>query len=181
MRIAANWRTTSRVVAFLILSVLVSWHPQPVRAADSALEALPATIDGIYAIEEWHTDAGVFRPPQVDGRFILLNGAVAIILHNRIQEAKQTTTASYGSYVLSATEFSYRYEEPSVFTQTSSEITVSHKAPWEGMRSFSVSRDGDTVLLRSATEQEFLFSRAGLKYSEKGKVLRVWRRIPNSQ
>jgi hypothetical protein len=58
---------------------------------------------------------------------------------------------------------------------------VSHKAPWEGMRSFSVSRDGDTVLLRSATEQEFLFSRAGLKYSEKGKVLRVWRRIPNSQ
>ena len=42
------------------------------------------------------------------------------------------------------------------------------------MRSFSVSRDGDTVLLRSATEQEFLFSREGMKYSEKGKVVRVW-------
>ena len=181
MSIASKRRTASCVVAFLVLSAVVFWYPQPVRAADPAVEALRATIDGVYALEEWHTDTGVFRPPQVDGRFSVLHGAVVLILHNRIQEANQTTTASYGSYVLNPTKFSYRYEEPSVFTQTSSGITVSHKASWEGMRSFAASRDGETVLLRSATGEEFLFSREGFKYSQKGKVLRVWRRIPSSQ
>jgi hypothetical protein len=111
----------------------------------------------------------------------LLNGAVVTVLHNRIQESNQTTLASYGSYVLSSTEFSYRYDEPSVFTETSSGITVSRKAPWEGMRVFSASHDGETVRLRSATGEEFLFNRAGLNYSQKGTVLRVWRRIPSNQ
>jgi hypothetical protein len=144
-------RTVSGVVAFLVLSVLVFLHPQPVRAGDPDVEALRATIEGIYILEEWHTDTGVFRPPQVDGRFIVLNGAVVVFLRNRIQEANQTTTAAYGSYALKANEFSYRYEEPSVFIQTSSGITVSHKLFWEGMRSFSATRDGETVRLRSAT------------------------------
>jgi hypothetical protein len=161
--------------------------PQHARVVDRKedemrdVEALRATIDGIYVLEAWHTDAGVFRPPQVEGRFILLNGAVITVLHNRIQESNQTTLASYGSYVLNLTEFSYRYDKPSVFTQTSSGIAVSHKAPWEGMRSFAVSRDGETVRLRSATEEEFLFSRDGVKYSQSGKLLRVWRRIPSTQ
>lgn len=180
MSIPLNWRTASYAVAFVILSVMVFSSPQPVGAADPAVEALRAKIDGIYALEEWHTDTGVFRPPQVDGRFVALNGAVVVVLHNRIQRSNQTTTASYGSYVLKPTEFSYRYEEPSVFTQTSAGVTVSHKAPWEGMRSFSASRDGEAVRFRSASGEEFLFSQEGLKYSEKGKVLRVWRRISSS-
>jgi hypothetical protein len=181
MRIALNQRTASYVLAFLILSVLVLWQFQPVRAAEPDVEALRTRIEGIYILEEWHTDTGVFRPPQVEGRFILLNGAVVVFLRNRIQEAHQTTIAAYGSYVLKANEFSYRYEEPSVFTQTSSGITVSHKLFWEGMRSFSASHEGETVRLRSATGEEFLFSPAGLKYSQKGKVQRVWRRIPSVQ
>lgn len=180
MRITANRRTAFCVVTCLVLSVLVCWQPQPVRAADPAVEALRATIDGMYALEEWHTDTGVFRPPQVEGRFTVLHGAVVVVLHNRIQEANQTTNASYGSYVLNAQEFAYRYEEPSVFTQTSAGITVSHKPFWEGMRSFSVSREGETVRLLSTTGEEFLFSREGMKYAQKGKVLRVWRRIPSS-
>ena len=97
MGIASKWRAASCVVAFLLLSVLVFWHPQPVRAADPDVEAVRAIIDGMYALEEWHTDAGVFRPPQVEGRFTVLHGAVVLVLHNRIQEANQTTTAAYGS------------------------------------------------------------------------------------
>ena len=129
------------------------------------------------SMECTHIDAAVFRPPQVDGRLILSNGAIALILHNRIEEANQTTNASYGRYVLNASGYSYRYEDTSVFTQTSSGVTVSHKAPWEGMRSFSVSNKGQTVVLRAAGGEQFSFSPEGLRYSEKGQVLRVWRRI----
>jgi hypothetical protein len=179
MSSTASWRTASGMMTCLVCFLLVVWSPHPVCAADPEVEALRAMIDGMYALEEWHTDTGVFRPPQVEGRFTALHGAVVLVLHNRISEANQTTNASYGSYVLNAKEFAYRYEAPSVFTQTSTGITVSHKPFWEGLRSFAVSRDGEAVLLRSATGEEFLFSREGLKYSQQGKVLRVWRRLPS--
>jgi hypothetical protein len=181
MSISSNWRTASHMVAFLVLSVLVFWHPQPVRAADPDVEAIRAVIDGVYALQEWHIDNGVFHPPQVEGRFTLLNGAVVAVIHNRIEEANRKTIVSYGNYVLTAKEFSYRYEDAAVFTQTSSGITVSNKPFWEGMRSFDVSREGETVRFLSATGEEFLFSREGIKYSQKGKVLRVWRRIQSGQ
>jgi hypothetical protein len=152
------------------------------KPADSAIEALQPLVEGMYALQEWHTSGGVFRPPQVEGRFVLLNGALVLVLHNRIQKANQTTVASYGSFVLAATQFSYRYEETSTFTQTPSGITVSPKAPWEGMRSFSASREGDVVRLRAGNgQQEFLFTAEGLTYSENGKVLRVWRRVTSKQ
>lgn len=180
MSIRLNQQTASWVAA-LALFVVTLGEAQPVRAAESDVQALRGTIEGIYVLEEWHTDAGVFRPPQVDGRFALLNGAVVVFLRNRIQETNQTTIVAYGTYTLKANEFAYGYEEPSVFNQTSSGITVSHKRFWEGMRPFSASRDAEAVRLSSATGEEFLFSRAGLKYSQKGKVQRIWRRIPTSQ
>ena len=87
---------------------------------------------------------------------------------------------AYGTYVLTPTEFSYRYTEPSVFTITPSSITVSHKLPWEGMRTFGVSREGSAVRLRSQTgAQGFLFPPEGLTYSDAGTGTFVGkRRVP---
>ena len=179
MRTASHCRKSSGVVASIAF-VLMFLQLQPARPADIGAEGLRAAIDGVYVLEEWHTDTGVFRPPQVDGRFILLNGTVVVFLRNRIDEAKQVTVAAYGSYVLKASEFSYRYDEPSVFTQTSSGIVVSNRPFWEGMRSFVATRDGDNVRLVSQTAEEFLFTPRGLQYSQKGKVQRVWRRITSN-
>ena len=150
------------------------------QTMDSEFEALRPWIEGVYALQEWHMSDGVSRPPQVEGRFVFLNGAVISVIHNRTQEANQTTVAAYGSYLLDATQFSYRYEERSVFTQTPSKITVSHVAPWEVMRSCSASREGDVVHLKAVNgQQEFRFTAEGFTYSaENGKVLRVWRRVP---
>jgi hypothetical protein len=131
----------------------------------------------MYILEEWHTDSGVFRPPLVDGRFILLNGGVTVFLRNRIEEGKQTTIAAYGVYALKANQFSYRYEEPSVFTQTTSGITVSNRPFWEGMRSFQATRDGESIRLSAGTGEEFVITKTDLRYSQKGKLQRVWRRI----
>ncbi len=123
----------------------------------------------------------MFRPPQVEGRFSMLNGIIIVILHNRMKESPQTTYASYGTYILTSKEFSYHYPGPSVFTITPSSITVSHKLPWEGMRTFDVIREGDNLRLRSqAGHIEWFFTPEGETYSETNgnKFLkRVWRRI----
>jgi hypothetical protein len=146
------------------------------RAASVA--EIKATIDGTYILEEWHTDAGVFRPPQVEGRLAYLNGAVVTILINKMQEGQQVTVAEFGVYELRAGSFSYRYDNASTFTQTTNTINVSHALPWQGMRDFDVTQDGATVRLQSRTAEqaEFMIDAEGMRYSSGGKLLRVWRR-----
>ena len=170
-------RSPLRATASVLATVLVcSCALAP--GADSSLSAVKGRIEGVYSLEEWHLGAEAVRAPRVDGRFMLKDGAVITILHNRVQETSQMTVASYGSYLLDATRFSYRYDDTSVFVQTGAGITVSRKLPWDGMRAFAVLSEGSPVRLRSDNGlQEFLFTPEVLTYSENGKLQRVWRRI----
>ncbi|MGQ0620747.1 MAG: hypothetical protein ACT4QA_12640 [Panacagrimonas sp.] len=139
-------------------------------------------LEGVYSLEEWHLAAGVAHPPQVDGRFVLFNGAVIMLLHHRVQEATQTTVVSYGSYTLDLHRFAYSYVDSSAYVQKASGITVSRKPPWEGMRGFAVVSEGSAVRLRSDTgDQEFLLAGDRLSYSENGRIQRVWKRVAENQ
>jgi hypothetical protein len=135
-------------------------------------------IDGIYVLEEWRTDAGTFRPPVVEGRFVLLNGRVVYSVQNRINEASQLSSLGYGRYELKPANFSYSYDTWSVFTKGASGITESQKLPWEGSRSFDAVAEPHGVALRASTGEEFRFTKDGVTVLSKGKVLRVWRRVP---
>lgn len=174
-------RSMLRVVTAFWVTLVFSSYANLAAGADPELEAVRAKIEGVYALEEWHTEAGVFRPPQVEGRFSMLNGTIIVILRNRMKESPQTTLASYGIYVLTSKEFSYRYPERSVFTITPDSITVSRKPAWEGMRKFDVIREGDNLRLRSQTgQQEWFFTPEGETYSEANGstfLKRVGRRI----
>jgi hypothetical protein len=46
-----------------------------VECQAASVSEIKDAIDGAYILEEWHTDFGVFRPPQVEGRVAFLNGA----------------------------------------------------------------------------------------------------------
>jgi hypothetical protein len=151
-----------------------------ILCASAALAAsvaeLRAAIDGVYTLEEWHSEGQVLRPPLVDGRFVLMNGTVTTVLLNDAQESNRTSNASFGKYVLDETNFSYGYDVRSSFTQTTSTITVSRTPGFAGMRQFAVSVEGNAVHLKSG-QGEFVFSPEGLRYSENGRLLRVWRRV----
>jgi hypothetical protein len=167
-----------RLVISITLGFLsICFNLAECRAA--SVSEIRAAIDGAYILEEWHDADRVFRPPQVEGRFVLLNGAVVTILINKMREERQTTGTLFGIYELSAGSFSYRYDNASVFTKTESAINVSHDLPWEGMRDFDITQEGTTVRLRSrsAERAEFSFNVDGIRYSEGEKLLRVWRRL----
>jgi hypothetical protein len=143
----------------------------------ASLAEIRAVVDGAYVLEEWHIGATVFRPPQVEGRVVFLNGAVVTTLINKVEEERQVTVALFGVYELNAASFSYRYDNASTFTQSAT-IDVSHKLPWEGMRDFEVTEEGAAVRLRSRIPEqaEFVFDADGMRYWESGKLLRAWRR-----
>src|SRR2546422_3037755 len=93
------------LAAIIVSSVVLSSCASSSMATDSQLSRVKAKLEGVYSLQEWHLAAGAAHPPQVDGRFVLVNGAVITVLHNRVQEANQTTVASYGSYTLDLNRF----------------------------------------------------------------------------
>jgi hypothetical protein len=114
----------------------------------------------------------------VDGRFILLNGTVTTILHNRAPPERRITSVLVGKYILDEAQFSYGYQDASIFVETPSGVSVSHTPPWEGTRLFATTMTPAGVQLRSQSgHQMFSFTAAGFTYSENGLPLRVWRRI----
>jgi hypothetical protein len=166
-----------RLVYWALAGALCIWCTSAASAASVA--ELRAVIDGVYTLEEWHSEGQVLRPPQVDGRFVLMNGTVTTVLLNDAQEANRTSNAQFGTYVLDETSFSYRYDTRSSFKQTPSNTTVSRTPVLAEMRRFAASIDGKVVHLKSE-KQEFIFTPEGMRYLENGKLSRVWRRVkPN--
>ena len=145
--------------------------------ADDVLDVAKARMSGVYALAEWYKDGTRFTPPQVDGRFILLNGTIMTILYNRMQPPGQVSSVLVGRYELSANRFAYAYDEVSVVTESADGTSVSHKPFWDGLRGFTVGVEGDLVRLREENgTREFVFGNEELNYFEKGALLRKWRR-----
>lgn len=92
------------------------------------------------------------------------------------QESKKTYRTLYGVYSLTPDLFAYKYETGATFVQTPDNISLSRALPWEGMREFTVKREGNSVHLQFGDKAEFAFDPDGQTYSEAGKVLRVWHR-----
>ena len=160
------------LAAFVVALSITSLHAEEV-----SVDALKAQMTGLYTLEEWHKDGEAFRPPQVEGRFILLNGVIMTILDNKMQPSNRSTTVLIGKYELTSDRFAYGYDDVSVFTEAADAPKVSHKPMWEGMRAFTPGIEGDLVRLREENgSREFVFTNEGLDYFVDGKLLRKWRR-----
>ena len=165
-------KTTTIGSILALLLTMPSLH-----AEDISLEGLKARMSGVYTLEEWHKDGEAFKPPQVDGRFILMNGTIMTVLRNETQPPGRVTTVLIGKYELTAERFSYGYDDISIFIEEAGATKVSHKPLWEGVRGFTPGIEGDVVHLRAENgPQELFFTSEGLDYFDKGTLLRKWRR-----
>ena len=142
----------------------------------ASITELKAAIEGIYILDEWNIDGQTFRPPAVEGRFVILNGNVMSVLIDTTQASKKTYTTLYGVYSLTSDSFAYKYETRATFIQTPDKISLARAIPWGGMREFTVKQEGNSVHLQSGEKAAFDFNPDGEIYSEDGKVLRVWHR-----
>jgi hypothetical protein len=142
----------------------------------ASITELKTAIEGVYILDEWNIDGRTFRPPAVEGRFVILNGNIMTVLIDTTQESKKTYTTLYSIYSLTSDSFAYKYQTRATFTQTPDNISLSRAIPWEGMREFTVKQEGNFVHLQFGEKAAFDFSPDGEIYSEDGKVLRVWHR-----
>jgi hypothetical protein len=174
---SAASRLARRALLSRFIGVLLVAQFPSFAWADDVLDIAKSRMTGVYALQQWDKDDVSYVSPQVDGRFVLLNGMIMTVLYNRMQPATQVTTVLVGKYELNAARFAYAYDEVSVVTESADAKSVSHKPLWEGMRGFTVSVGDDAVRLREENgTREFVFADEELNYFEKGKLLRKWRR-----
>jgi hypothetical protein len=137
----------------------------------------PQCMEGVYTLEEYkRVDGQVFKPPQISGRWMLLNGAFMWIFHDRTQPSGEISHSGFGSYTVNATSFAYRYDDRSTYTHSDTGISVSQQLPWEGMRLFTpvIEQDG-LHLLNIESQSDFFCSADEFKVSFAG-AYRKYRR-----
>jgi hypothetical protein len=168
-------RRALRLHLFAAMFTVLSMSP---LGAEEIADAAKAKVTGLYTLQEWHEGGEKFTFPKVQGRLVILNGLFMTILDNRMKPSNRSTSVLIGTYLMQPGQFSYGYDDVSVFSESADATSVSHQPFWDGMRTFTTSVEGDVVRLRDENgAHEFVFTDEGLDYFVNGKVLRKWRRI----
>jgi hypothetical protein len=94
------------IVPLSSIALTASFRPASVYA--QPINQNVRCMEGVYALEEFGKDGVVYRSPQVSGRYMLRNGAVFWIFHDRTQQSKQTSTAAFGHYKISEGAYAYQ-------------------------------------------------------------------------
>jgi hypothetical protein len=145
------------------------------RAASIA--DLKSVVEGVYILDEWTIDGRTFRPPEVEGRSVFLNGNVITVLIDTTKEAKKTYDTLLGVYSQTTDFFTYQYISRTAFTQSPDNISLSRALPFDGKsRDFAVSQVENSVHMQYQDKSSLDFTPEGLVYSVAGKVVRVWHR-----
>jgi len=141
------------------------------------LNEVKSKVEATWILEEWHMKGEAVSPPKVDGRFIIHDNAIELILINRTGEGVWSYYG-YGKYTLDASTFSMGFDEVAMFTEATSGTTVSRKLTWDGqIKSFVISMENNQLHLRCADiGYHLIIEKDTLIFKLKGEIARIYRR-----
>ncbi len=154
-----------------------------IRQTGIAVDPVPADIqsvlEGTWTLEEWHVDGTVMRPPDMTGRWMVHDGVVMAIRHRDGPKAFEST-AAWGTYRITATEWIYGYERSEDATGPSAadarvRVRVTRPIP---MQAWKIRRDGLKLFLERENSLRWEFDGPILTlYSANGQILRRYRKL----
>jgi hypothetical protein len=142
-----------------------------------SLSEVKEEVEATWILEEWHMKGEVVRPPKVEGRFVIRDNSVVLILLNRAGESPWSYYG-HGNYILDASTFTMGFEETSFFKEAPSGITVSRELLWDGkMQSFVISKENSQLHMRcDDIDFDLIVDRDTLTLKQGGKLTRTYRR-----
>ncbi len=169
-------RGTSLIAALIMIALLMMPLACATISKQPSLKEVKAKIEGTWILKEWHIKGQVVSPPKVEARFIVHDNALELLMLNRAGE-KPWYWYGYGKYTLDASTFSMGFDEAAFFIESTSGITVSHKLPWEGMKSFGIGKVNNQLHMGPSDDNyEIIADGNTLIYKKDGKILRTYRR-----
>jgi hypothetical protein len=161
---------TTLILSFALTMATLLAFLAPAPAGAQGLT--PQCIEGVYALDEFKRDGEVFKPPQISGHWMILNGVVLWIFHDYTHPSGEISYSAFGRYTVNATGFAYRYDDMSIYTHTGTGISKSQPSQlylWEGMRPFTpvIEQDG-LHLLNVENQLDYFCSADEVKVSGPG-------------
>ena len=176
LSVRAHKHVTSLLSAMIVTALLMMPLSCASIGKQRSLKEVKAKIEGTWILEEWHIKGQVVSPPKVEARFIVHDNALELLMLNRAGE-KPWYWYGYGKYTLDASTFSMGFDEAAFFMESTSGITVSHKLPWEGMKSFGIGKVNNQLHMGPSNDNyEIIVDGNTLIYKKDGKILRTYRR-----
>lgn len=153
---------------------------QQTGAAQTAAPAdLRAVLEGTWELEEWHTESQIMRPPHMTGRWMVHDGVVVAIRHRDGPKSFEST-AAYGAYKITATEWIYGYERSEDATGPTADeakmrVRVTLPIP---MQAWKIKRAGSKVFLERDKSLRWEFDGPSFTlYGADGQVIRKYRKV----
>ena len=152
--------------------------------AGSLVHAAPRDlIEGSYELIEWIDGEVTLKPPAISGRYVIRDGVVTWVVH-KSHDGKQITNANLGSYLLTATTFSYGYGNRFSMSTEGQVYKIDRDAPsgfedmvLPRMREFTLIEENG-IVKATYKSARFEFSREGVTYIDHNtRAIRKYRRI----
>jgi hypothetical protein len=169
---AADWRTGEA-------NAPRSATAQSATAATTAPPDLRAVLEGTWELEEWHAEGQIMRPPQMTGRWMVHDGVVMAIRHRDGPKSFEST-AAYGAYRITATDWIYGYARSEDTTgPTASEakmrVRVTEPVP---MLAWKITREGSKVILAREKSIRWEFDGPVFNlFGADGQLIRKYRKV----
>jgi hypothetical protein len=165
----------ARILSTIVLLTAISC---PALANEVPAPTIRDAIEGTWVLVEWNVDGTTYAPPEeATGRLSLRNNVIVIVLH-RSKFGRTKSYFGFGSYAVSGSRWSYGYDRYTVVDETSSKVTVDHALPWQGLRPFEVTLDGQKVIFDyDGGKAQIVISGDEFLYDEAGHLVRKWKRI----
>jgi len=181
-RAALNAAPAAPVVLFIALFAPALARPAVAQNGSSQAPAdIRAILEGTWHLVEWHVDGTVMRPPEMTGRWMVHDGVVMAIRHRDGPKSFEST-AAWGEYRITATEWIYGYERSEDSTgptaaESKMRVRITKPVP---MLEWTIRREGGKLFLERPKSIRWEFDGPWFTlYGADGKVLRKYQKVSN--
>ena len=153
------------------------------NSSDNMTE-IKSLLEGRYELVYWIENKIQYDYPEVAGVLVINNNNALITMDKNMNSNKSVELIGWGRYKINSTSFHIGWHNWKLLLIENNIKTVKKKSPWEGMREYNVSLNGNKLVLTSITgKQSWELDKKSLVYKdkewgeEKDEVIRYWKRI----
>jgi len=153
------------------------------NSSDNMTE-IKSLLEGRYELVYWIENKIQYDYPEVAGVLVINNNNALITMDKNMNSNKSVELIGWGRYKINSTSFHIGWHDWKLLLIENNIKTVKKKSPWEGMREYNVSLNGNKLVLTSITgKQSWELDKKSLVYKdkewgeEKDEVIRYWKRI----
>jgi hypothetical protein len=168
-----------RLLVIVLPLVLLAQQPAAAQGGAPSPEILKV-LEGTWTLEEWHAEGTVMRPPEMTGRWMVYDGIVIAVRHRNGPKTFEST-AAYGEYRITDSEWIYGYERsedlrgPSA-AEAKLNVRVTKPVP---MQAWRILRDGSKVILQREKSIRWEFDGPIFTlFGPDGQIIRKYRKLP---